>query len=203
MKRITSPPFLLLFMGLCLLAMLAASVQRLLALPAPPIAQAIVAEAPSSPPPSGEQNDKDGSAPPSALSDEQSDTVSGLMGRLKDNPNDAGALTEIGEAFLEAKDWSRAGIFLARAIKASPNDTRPRYLMGNSLYQQGNMQEAAKVFEELLAIKTDAAAQYNLAVLYKYYLNRATDARNLFRTLAESQKNGADIQARAKKELEQ
>lgn len=201
MNRAATPPFILLFMGLCLLGMFAASFQSFLQTPLPPPAQRGVAARDAAPEPMPPQGLAEGDTS-LALTEQQADDLTELMRRIQANPQDAEALTEIGEAFLMTKDWARAGVFLARAVAAAPDDIRPRYMMGISLYQQSNMPEAAKIFEELLAIKDDTAAKYNLAVIYKYHLNKASDAHALFHAIAESKEADTDTRERAKKELE-
>lgn len=197
MSRAVTPPFVLLFMALCLLGMFAASFQSFLRPPVPAApaqrgSAATTADEPSSP------AEGDISL---ALTEQQADTLSELMRKIQADPQDAEALTRIGESFLMAKDWVRSGAFLSRAIVAAPKDIRPRYMMGISLYQQERMPEAALVFQDLLAIKKDPAAQYNLAVIYKYHLNREAEAETLLRDIVSSGTADVDTIGRAKKEL--
>jgi len=139
-------------------------------------------------------------APEPTLSEEQTEALNALMNTLKSNPDDADALMEIGGIFLAAKDWARAEIFLNRAVANRPTDTDSRYMLAIALYQQERIQEAATAFEELLSMKKNAAAQFNLAVIYKYHLDKPDEARALFKQIAASP--DADIAERARKELE-
>lgn len=201
MNRAATPPFVLLFMALCLLGMFAASFQSFLQAPVPAASTQRGAASPESGTPGESSAPAEGDIS-LALTEQQADDLSELMRRIQADPRDAEALTRIGESFLMAKDWARSGVFLARAITAAPEDIRPRYMMGISLYQQGRMPEAAKVFEDLLAIKKDTAAQYNLAVIYKYHMNRTADANALLRDIVEAGTADVDTIERAKKELE-
>ena len=91
-----------------------------------------------------------------------------------------------------------------RAATTSPPDgINPRYTMGIALYEQGKMQEAAAVFAELLSLEKSAAAQYNLAVIYKYHLDKPDEAKALFKQIAASPDADADTTLRAKKELQE
>lgn len=202
MTRTATPPFILLFLSLCLLGMFAAAFQSFLPTAGPTAgSQRGTATRDAAPPPMELSTPAEGDAAP-ALTEQQADDLSELMRRIQANPQDGEALAEIGEAFLSTKDWARADAFLSRAISAAPADTRPRYLMGISLYQQGRMAEAAGVFEKLLDIKKDAAAQYNLAIIYKYHLDKITDARTLLRDIVDSGTADAATVEWAKKELE-
>lgn len=135
------------------------------------------------------------------LSEDQADSLTGLMRQLQTNPNDADALIEIGESFLMAKDWKRAEVFLNRAILSRPSDIRPRYMLGVSLYQQDKIQDAAHVFEELLEIEDAPAAQYNLAIIYKYHLDKIKEAEALFKKIAAAPDVDPETLNRANKEL--
>lgn len=155
------------------------------------------AAAPADNPAPAEAND-----PSLALSQDQADAMSALMRKLQGNPNDADALMEIADIFLNAKEWARAEVFLTRAVLSRPGDARPRYMLGLSQYQAGKMPEAALSFEELLSLKEDPAAMYNLAVIYKYHLNKKDDAQALLTRILDSASADMDTLDRARKELE-
>ena len=137
-----------------------------------------------------------------ALSAQQTDDLGKLMARLQAEPKNPDLLMEIGGLFMEAKEWERARFFLSRAVVSAPTDARPRYMLGISLFRAGNAQEAAKVFEDLLEMQSEPAARYNLAVIYKYHLERPEDAKKQFEAILASPDADADIQAQAKAELE-
>ena len=132
---------------------------------------------------------------------EQVDELMGLMAKLRESPNDADALCKTGEIFVAARDWKRGEVFLGRAVLSRPGDTRPRYLLGVCLYQQNKFDEAAKAFEELLVIKEDPSAMYNLAVIYKYHMGRKAEAETLLRKIITSPEADADTVGKAKAEL--
>lgn len=201
MSRATTPPFILLFLSLCLLAMFAATFASFWQSPTSSgDSRHDAAARDAAPAPTDLFTPAEGE--PDALTEQQAANLSELMRRIQDNPQDAEALTEIGEAFLMTKDWARADVFLSRAISAAPTDIRPRSMMGVSLYRQGRMAEAAGVFEKLLSIQKNADAQYNLAVIYKYHLNRVADAHALLHDIVDSDTAAAGTKERAKKELE-
>ena len=74
-------------------------------------------------------------------------------------------------------------------------------MLGISLFRLGNAQEAATVFEDLLELRDEPAARFNLAVLYKYHLNRREDAKKQLEAIVASPDTDADMIAQAKAEL--
>ena len=149
-----------------------------------------------------QQAPADGAMPEFALNEELAGEVSALMSRLKENPNDAETLTALGDAFLRARDWNRAEVFLTRATLSKPGDIRPRYMLGIAQYQQGRLAEAVTTFEQLLTIQEDPATLYNLAIIYKYQVKNAARAEELLKRAVASPEADADVVEKAKKELE-
>lgn len=194
-ERTVAPSCLLLFALLGLLAMFAASFQGLTHTHAPRTAALAATE-------SAAGENAPTAEPNLALNEGQLDDLTVLMRKLQTDPNDADALMEIGELFLVAKEWMRAEAFLMRAVLARPADTRPRYLLGLAQYRQEHMEEAAATFEELLSIKEDQAALFNLAIIYKHHLKRPAEARTLLEKLASAPDSDADMRERAQKELD-
>ncbi|MDR0339850.1 MAG: tetratricopeptide repeat protein [Desulfovibrio sp.] len=195
------PPFLLLIALLSLLAMFAASFQAFLPVPMPHgKSDASSGAAPDGPAPLSLGAMPD-AGPELALSEQTADTVTALMRKIQANPNDAAALTELGDIFLMAGDWNRAELFLGRAIISKPADIRSRSMLGLALYKQGRMAEAAKTFEELIAVEENAAALFNLAIIYKYQLDKGAQADELLEKLLTLTNVDVDTVEKAKKEL--
>lgn len=192
-SALEAPNFLFFFILLAILGMCAASAQPLFRSFMP----ATEAAAPGAQEPQAGKADD----PASALTGEQAGSVSALMRKLQSNPNDATALMDIADIFIEAGEWARAEVFLTRAVLARPGDTRPRYMLGLAQHQAGKMAEAAVTFEELLSIKEDPAAMYNLAVIYKHHLNKAEEAQALLRRVLDSPSADMDTLDRANKEM--
>ncbi len=137
-----------------------------------------------------------------ALNDKQSDSVSQLMEKLRENPNDSKTLMELGDVFMTAEDWSRAQVFLKRAIVSAPGDVRPRFMTAVCEFRMGNPAGAAETFESLLDLKREPQAMYNLALLYKYHLQQPTKAKALFEEIIASTEAGVDLMIKTKQEME-
>jgi|GEM_PF-2716766 len=195
-ERSTVPPYILLVILLAFLSMSAAVFYSLADKP-----KAVHASTNAANPTADKSAPLAGGDPDPALSEEQADDLSALMRKVQSNPNDADALMEIGSIFLTAKDWGRAGVFLNRAVLSRPADIGPRYMLGIALYQQGREQEAAAVFEELLALEKYPAAQYNLAIIYKYHMDKPDEAKALLEQILASPDADVETVSRAKKEL--
>ena len=118
-----------------------------------------------------------------SMTGEQAADLTELMRKLQERPDDSDVLREIGGVFIAAQDWTRAESFLGRAVLSRPSDIRPRYMLGITQYQRDKFEDAAKTFEDLLAIKEDPDAMYNLAVIYKYHSGKKTEAEALLRKI--------------------
>lgn len=137
-----------------------------------------------------------------SLPEGAADKLSELMSTLQSSPNNADALREIGEIFIAAKEWLRAEAFLSRAVLSRPADIRPRYLLGISQYQQNKIEAAANTFEDLVSIREDPGAIYNLAIIYKYHTGQKDKADELLRKIIATPGADADTVGRAKAELQ-
>ena len=135
------------------------------------------------------------------ISEKQASDLTELMGKLKSSPNDADALRQIGEIFISVQDWGRAEFFLGRAVLSRPKDIRPLYLLGICQYQQNKIEAAAKSFEDLLQIKEEPTAMYNLAIIYKRHAGKKAEAEALLRKVIAFPGVDADTVAKAKAEL--
>lgn len=136
-----------------------------------------------------------------AVTGQQADDLTQLMQKLQAAPNDADVLRQIGGIFIDAKDWRRAEVFLTKAVLSRPGDVRPRYLLAVSQYQQDKFPDAAKSFEELIVIKEDPAAMYNLACIYKYHLGKKDEAMELLRKVIASSTASPETISKAKAEM--
>ena len=119
------------------------------------------------------------------IPEESSEALVQLMRELQSDPQNSKALTGIAQLFMANQEWARADVFLERAIVSKPSDTQPRYMLGISRFKQNRPEEAAKTFEDLLAIQADPAAFYNLAILYKHHLGQPEKATDLLQKALE------------------
>lgn len=137
------------------------------------------------------------------LAPEDAEKLGNAMTRLRENPADAELLLSIADIFGRNKDWRNALGFLERAAEVAPKDFRPQYLRGITLANMNEHARAAEAFEKALELDaTNTRSRFNLAVLYRYYLNKPEKARELLRDVASSPLADPALREQAKKELE-
>lgn len=128
--------------------------------------------------------------------------VSALMQKVQENPNDAGALTALGQHFLDHSEWAKAEGFLARAVVAAPSDPEPLYMLGMAQYQQQSFAKAGESFERLVELGSHPAARYNLGILYRHYLNAPDKGNAHLKAVMADAEAPAELKQQAKEELE-
>ena len=88
---------------------------------------------------------------------EDAQTVGKLMREVAENPQDLGALVHLIEHLVTAQNWDAAETFAQRAITLDAANSKPLYLLGVIMHNQGRNKEAAEALEKVLAIKDDEA----------------------------------------------
>ena len=124
------------------------------------------------------------------------------MARLQSNPHDADLLLEIAQVFIRAREWPQAESFLRRASVAAPKDARPLHFLGVSQASQEQYAEAAASFEQSLALNANPSTQFNLAILYRYYLNAPGRAKELLQAASTAPNAPEALKVKAAQELQ-
>jgi cytochrome c-type biogenesis protein CcmH/NrfG len=97
------------------------------------------------------------SLPPSALTNAPAQVLEAqtkpLLQRLDSNPKDVSAMTELGNVYFDASQWTTAIGYYARALNETPKNTDVRTDMGIAYYYSGDSDRALKEFE--VALKDD------------------------------------------------
>lgn len=138
---------------------------------------------------------------PGTLAPEDAARMGEFMARLQSNPHDADLLLEIAQVFMRAKEWPQAESFLRRASIAAPADARPPHFMGVLQASRQQYAEAAASFEQALTLGANPSTQFNLAVLYRYYLNKPERAKMLLEAASKSADAPDALKAKAAQEL--
>lgn len=93
--------------------------------------------------------------------------VGQLMRRLKDNPNDAKTLIQIGNVYFGARQFNVAGGFMQRALAVKPDDVNARLALGASEFNMGDVADARRTWQRVLATDPkNVEAYYDLGFLY-------------------------------------
>lgn len=137
------------------------------------------------------------------LTPDDTEKLGQAMAKLREHPADVNLLLSIADIFSRNKDWLNAEGFLNRAVEIAPRDMRPRYLLGVALAGKGDYPAAAAAFEKALTIDpTSAQSRFNLAILYRYYLDKPEQAVALLREVAASPVAAPALREAATKELQ-
>lgn len=103
--------------------------------------------------------------------DSAAQQIGQLMRQVAENPNDGTALVHLVEHLIGAQNWEAAETFAQRAVTLDTGNSKPLYLLGVIMHNQGRNKEAAEALERVLAIKDEASVRYSLGVLYIHYLD--------------------------------
>ena len=151
-KRTTSSRALILLLALGLVAMLATSLKERFESPG-----------------LTEQR-RPGPAAQAGRQEDDAQQIGKLMRQIAENPNDSTAMIHLVEHLIGAQNWDAAETFAQRAITLDAGNSKPLYLLGVIMHNQGRNKEAAEALEKVLAIKDEASVRYSLGVLYIYFL---------------------------------
>lgn len=132
---------------------------------------------------------------------DESAMLAALMQRVQENPTDAAALLTLGEHFMTHEEWQRAEMFLKRAVIAAPSEPRGLYLLGFAQYHKGEHAVAAETFERMLVLEEDAAARFNLGMLYIHYLNEPAKGYAYLQKVESNPKAESDVKEHVAQEL--
>lgn len=101
------------------------------------------------------------------------------------NPNNVQILVDTSNIFLQHNEIRSAQYLLERATVAAPSDAKVAHLYGLTLSKNFESEKAAQQWERSLSIQDNPRVRLDLALLYRYQLNKAELAKqNLEKALA-------------------
>ncbi len=124
-----------------------------------------------------------------------------LMQELQINPKNSQLLLKISQYFMQNADWQQAENYALKTIKITQNDINAFYILGISQYNQEKYIEAAQSFQTVLKKENDPAVQYNLGLLYLYYLHDIKKGKKYLNDVLKNPKTTPQLKEAAKKEL--
>jgi Flp pilus assembly protein TadD len=74
---------------------------------------------------------------------------------LRLQPNDPDALVVLGNAFMAKNDFDQASKHYRQALAIRPDDLNAHYNLAIALQQEGQLEQAAREFEEARKLKLD------------------------------------------------
>lgn len=146
-------------------------IRRSLATPAPEALQNVSAPAPTpvaAPGQVAQPNFGSSSGVPSAQDLKQAaDTQAApLLAQLKSDPTNAGLLTQVGNLYYDAKQYSTAIEYYERALKTQPADTSVRTDLGTAYWYNGDADTALAQFNKALTYDPNKAdTLFNLGIV--------------------------------------
>lgn len=122
---------------------------------------------PASPTPeasSGKWSSGSVSFPSSSVS--PNNAVQPLLAQLRDNPNDADLLANIGNQYYDNRDYGRAIEYYERSLKLRPENVNVRTDMGTAIWYSGDADRAIREYQTSLKYQPNhAQTLFNMGVV--------------------------------------
>lgn len=143
-----------------------------------------------------------GNAAANAEDTEMMSSVSPLMAKLKDNPNDKDALLQLAHLFNRTEDWQKAEPFWSKLVALDPANIGVRYHHGFALAQLNRFPEAVAEYEAILkAAPEEFTAHYYLGMINKHGLKKPGVAKKHFEKALALKPEDKELLAELEKEL--
>jgi len=113
-----------------------------------------------------------------------------LLEKLKSNPSDADALSQLGALYSSAHQFQQSAEYYTKSLQADPKNLNVRTLLASSLYYGGDVDSALKQLQQVL--KSDpknANALFNLGMMKWKGKNDAAGAIAAWEALLRSNPN--------------
>ncbi len=129
--------------------------------------------------------------------------IAALMQEVERDPENVHALTELAGFFMRNQEWDRAWAFWKRILTIEPENRLALNQAGFAMFRMGNISEAADIFKRLLEIDPDNYhGHFNLAVIYKYYLDEQERAEDHLEKILEINPDNPELLERVRRELD-
>jgi len=124
------------------------------------------------------------------------------MRKMEANPEDPKILFELGNTFMMMQAWDKSLEFLEHAAKNAPNDMETQKAIGMVRFELKQYDQAKKIFEKVLAKDpNDALTHYNMGILLKHYMSKASEGDAHFRKVVQLAPKDQDVLKSAQEEL--
>ncbi len=105
------------------------------------------------------------------------DMMGKMMRKMGENPDDPQIPLQLGEAFLQQKNWDMAERFLNRALVMQPSDVKTLDLLAMTMNGAGRHAEALDYYARISAVEpANAPARFNMGILKGHYLGKTDEA---------------------------
>ncbi len=104
---------------------------------------------------------------PSIIRQKYERGLSIMKSYLRNNPDDAYVLTQLGGSYSGLGRYEEAKRYLNRAIRIDPNYWEANYTLGVTLERQNELDAAIRYYQKAIAVKADfVSAHLNLGILF-------------------------------------
>lgn len=127
--------------------------------------------------------------------------IGALMQKLGENPNDVETMLHLVQHLITIENWQAAETFAQRAVALDVLNDKALYLLGYIKHNQNQNKDAALLLEKALAIRDDPNVRYSLGMIYIYFLNDAERGYTHLETALKAPGIDADLRTRIDEEL--
>jgi len=125
-----------------------------------------------------------------------------LMQKLQKEPENVDILAELGNRFMFMRAWEKALSFWKRLLAIQPDNKMALNQEGVCYFELKQYEKARDTFLKLVKIDNkNYRAYYNLAMLYKYYLNDKDKARTYLQKIVSAKPDDKEVFKAAQREL--
>ena len=138
----------------------------------------------------------------SQQSQEPMGEIIALMQKLQKEPDNVEVLSELGNRFMFMRAWEKAMSFWTRLLKIDPENKMALNQVGVCYFELEQYEKARDTFLKLVKIDDkNYRAYYNLAMLYKYYMNDKDKARIYLQKIVSAHPDDENVFKAAQREL--
>ncbi len=129
-------------------------------------------------------------------------TIKMLMEKLAKDPNNIDTLNKLGEIFSSMGDWEKALLFFKRLENQIPKDPKAKEKVAMCYFYMHEYVLAFKKLKEVLKLDpNNVLVNFNIGLLYAYFLKDKNKAREHFLFVIKSNTKDAKLKSMAKEEL--
>lgn len=111
--------------------------------------------------------------------------IASLKEQVEKNPNDAEALTHLGDFYFDAGMYDQATEYYEKALALKPGDVNVQTDLGTALRNIGQPREAMRLFEESVKAQPDHwKGWFNIGIVSLYDLHDFERAKDAFERVA-------------------
>ena len=125
-----------------------------------------------------------------------------LMQTLEKEPDNIQVLTSLGNRFMYMRAWEKAMDFWGRVLDIEPENKMALNQIGVCYFELGKYPQARDTFLKLIKIDNkNYRAYYNLAIIYKYYLDNKDEAKKYLQKILDMRPDDKELLEAVQREM--